>query len=95
MLFQSVTQAAQKKKKNLCTPNRSRTYDLLAQLYSCHRVYPNKLNRLKTVEKLHRLQSQSGHISETSQKDRRTQDLRGLVAKTKITMELSTTPKEL
>ena len=27
-----------------------------------HRVYSDKLNRLKTVEKLHRLQSQSGHI---------------------------------
>ena len=27
-----------------------------------HRVYSNKLNRLKTVEKLHRPQSQSGHI---------------------------------
>ena len=31
MLFQSVTQAAQKKKK-LCPPNRSQTYDLLVKL---------------------------------------------------------------
>ena len=66
MLFQSVTQAAQKKSTGVepiiflySYNNRIWSRDARKNR---HRVYPNKLNRLKRVEKLHCLQSQSGHI---------------------------------